>query len=517
MPAISIHSERTRLTWIDEGPKGRLGRKQSQSKLRAHAARVAHQRRRIRQVAVYALKQSSPSPAQPTTTIVASSGHDSPFGRIVLPKPTAWHGNSDPFDSQALRVSPRAAQTIDFLRHAWIQRTHFNATVDCLPSNARKIFHQRTFDSYMSTLSNETFGKAFLLPYAVMLQQLVQSRELELEVSELRLEVLQMLKSGFKARPAGDKSTMYLTQSLLLSSIAERNVQEVYMHGSALHATLTSKREPGNCPLEAPEAPGSLSDRRIGNEAMTGVLLVQTFAPKFLSLFTLPCSGVLSTTSNASRAWEDGPMRRFGMDIRHCLWMWYVATLTCPELLQCRQFAGVIWLGIHDYLGSIEGLLNLDVFSLHASLESRAHWYTQACMAVGLLCHLRTVVAGRAARRDSCTRLTARLRTYLPKAADLTARLGEGYRRKHRDVFLFALWCGSVLEQDNTHETDDGFCQQAGGAGPWCRQELISTAKAREIADWEALRVVLAEFAPYIPFPASGCDWIDEALDAFDQ
>jgi hypothetical protein len=327
----------------------------------------------------------------------------------------------------------------------------------------------------------------------------------------LRLHILQRIKKSLATLKTNDVRTMYLLQSLLLASVAERRLWEIEAHTTAMRTALLARFESrgglspvcGDCPNLGDEG---MKDRQVSDD-----VLLDALAPKWLSMFTSPSSIISSNNLSAFCRWESDPMRKFGIDIRHCLWMWHMARVTSPELLLNRQFASMIWMGIYDYLKEIETLVQLDHFQEHGTPDSKAHWHTQACMALGLLCYLRSNAIIEMPQPEIPAWLIHRLQMYLSRAIDFTEQAGPDYVRKHENVFLFSLWYAAVLER-GVPDLAGALSRMSIQATTWSQQQFAATARERGFTTWQNVYEELTAFAPYIVFPVSGERWVVDAL-----
>lgn len=153
-------------------------------------------------------------------------------------------GNSDPFGSQPIKITPLVAHLLNFFVYVW-------SPAKCLSTNNRleNTLKGHVRDSIrkrcVATLRNETGATATVLLCSTILSRLSPSGQIEQERVTLKLKMIKQLKGflGDGAQPEREKEDklIWLSHALFINAVSEQNMDEAKSHGKALQTMMRNQ------------------------------------------------------------------------------------------------------------------------------------------------------------------------------------------------------------------------------------------------------------------------------------
>ncbi|OQV01711.1 hypothetical protein CLAIMM_07013 [Cladophialophora immunda] len=213
----------------------------NKSTINAHVARQAHQRRREKQSALRAegrsddndekrtAQQPSPTGTSPPRTEDYDSGYES-----GIPSPVVLAGNSDPFSSKAIVVTPEVNRLLVFTRDFILPAVHVNES-----SVAGGRLHIDRFwrDSVRGLDDGGVAGYAYLARAAAILANLTPRDRSSIMALQYLGKATSNLRKSIMDRP-GAQADAWDVYALFCAEIAAGNLEAAAVHGTMLRRLL---------------------------------------------------------------------------------------------------------------------------------------------------------------------------------------------------------------------------------------------------------------------------------------
>jgi hypothetical protein len=144
------------------------------------------------------------------------------------------HGNSDPFESFALSITPRFTELLTFYSSTFLPVTYSSYIVPSTSTNAivkfRNVESADDFRSTLAVLRDRTSAVGFFLAQLTILSRIAPSPELRVERLRLRSEALGALKAGIQDNVLTGDAITESVLNLLYAAVFDGDLAEARMH-----------------------------------------------------------------------------------------------------------------------------------------------------------------------------------------------------------------------------------------------------------------------------------------------
>lgn len=523
--------------WVREDLTGPRLRELEQSKARSHAAKISHQRK----------KKCSDQGHRGRANEHGSSDSTSPrtSSELVLaPPPVIFKGNSDPFRTSLIEVTPRVIQAFQFLRDALVPSTHFN-TSGTGGSWARRFLPDQTVRKHMESMNDEWLALAEMLPLSAALTRLSGSRELATQTLQLKRKAIRRVHSKLDSLHhdvATPDHVIRLTRTLFATATFENNMAEARMHGVALKELLYRKTKREG--LEAIDVNLMWStlyyDAQIAHTTMsTSIFDVNDWATTRLRQATEPLSQLLEPLHILVARDLDSVLKYSPtlldtcIDIYEVTWLWQQCESLGPDIdgpmmnLYATTRHNIFQIRLSNHHARLRARIALsDVAASSSSGGANAtnphcpqatlEPHTEAAMTLALIAYLASFVGNsRIGGQYMWPRITlfmAQLHHHLTMAHDaLEYNSNTGTSSSSDRLLLFAYWVGASWEHN------EEFTPSSSGVPRfWFTRGFTDVVRGMRLKSWRDIKPLLDRFVPTELARPNGSSWVDVALRCAD-
>lgn len=516
----------------------------SKARARSHAARVAHQRTLDRQTRARPparAKDDLPDPPK-----------QPPLGSLV-----AWRGNSDPFRSQALDITPRMSQILDFLKTVWVPATIINLPPP-FPPSLRSLYCTELMLDNVSA-DDSPLMLSVLLPCASALASLTGNVELSQQRTKLKLTTIwhlrtrldesveaEMASPPLKTEGHSDSNDpeqvhtdliaspsisyivpndtiLWLTQSLFITAVNEQNAAEATAHGKMLQWLMRRKTDAdGYTSIKADMLCQALGYDIIRSQLTStpSVFDVDTWVPACQNAHKLAIlhdfapfrEKILAGIDNSIR---DSPLQRVFLGTYQCfrLWsethdpsakldpdqIWNYVTLTNATLqLQATNYSVVV-----------QRVVAAPTFTTKLARQAQAYWRIQACLVFSvLLWQLTNITDLKIAGQSYWPRgaiIANALREHIQSYCDSFTKSDGSHEGHYQNALLFAYWIGATWQRKSARNAAEvESCFFHGG--------LCKLAMQYDLVHAEDVKAIVDSFLPTIHMRQQDWKWLDHSL-----
>jgi len=464
----------------------------------SHAARVLHRRKKEKEK-LQAQKESL---------------------AIVGPVTILREGNSDPFESLALTVTPKVNEVMSFVRDYFLPASYVTEA----PAWIRTFGADKEWYDSVETLHNECCARAFMLTYTTIIANLVRSDELNFEKLNLKHESSVTLRAVIRKSPQGDLAILTSVLFLFAAETFGGNLFEATIHGKTLRALLYEKsQKEGSGSIEPSFLTRTLwYDVHLAESHMTRTIfdmdgwvtntLGPTFKPvdKFLEPFSADFMRNLDTSLDGE------PLRTIFVQYRQALWLW-----TRPNPVADEDG----WVGSHwvlgrsyinqgrlvNYFHDVKQVLEKLGFGkdVRTNTNDKIFWYTQGCLALGMLYFLTPLggdpsISGQPllpTRKTLLLHLRATMAMVLRFWIDLDTESRSDLLYKYQNAHLWVVFLCAQGEQ-----RDSETCQVP--TNMWFNRALGYLLRHMRMSSWELIKEKLTQFIYSDFIMPNGSGWV---------
>ncbi|ETN39816.1 uncharacterized protein HMPREF1541_06042 [Cyphellophora europaea CBS 101466] len=533
------------ISWNEQRTANTREKELIKARVRAHAARIAHQRQLDRQKRPPA---STPTKNEPRR----------PQSRRPLSIPPAWHGGSDPFNCRAIQISPQLNQLLDFVSRVWVPASHIQLP-DPFPESIRSAFCTEWMLHPTESLDDDAMAITILLPYASALATLTKSPDLEKQSIEMKLKTMSKLRTSLAevhkatstplatiemldpklktldpdqytitAAQSGppvtsEDSVVAMAQALFIAAVNDNSFAEATFHGEMLQRLM--KRQTDRYGF------ASLNSDVLCQALVYDLVRAQlTFTPSIFDLegWLGSCQSAfrpivlqqfqtfrekMSTCLDPSLA--DTPLQQAYLGTHQCFFLWsatkdpeiYVEPDEIWSYVTVANAAMQLW--ATNYLLELQQVIDAPTFALKLDLETQAQWLVRACLTLGLLLWQVTNLADlRIAGQSFWPRGTIifeMLHRYFSHLFELSRSLPVAFTSRHENAFIFFSWMGAVWV-NRTAESP------AKVADSFFHRVICRLAAQRGLQDTDSIREIVKSFLPSLLLLAQDWKWLERLL-----
>lgn len=416
-----------------------------------------------------------------------------------LQPPIAWHGNSDPFDSQAIVVTAETNRLLSFLLHVWLPQTQMQSS-NAVDEGFRLAIKRRINASYISALHECWSAAAVLLPCSSMLAKLAPSRDIQQHSVGLKADTAARLRAAIIEDSQQDEM-MWLTQALFINAVSAGDFAEAKSHGNALQWMMRRKTDrDGLESLDSDLLYQTLfyevyrANLTLGSSVFDidnwGMAVMRAHSPDVCAIMDSHFEVLARETHESIRS---TPLESFATGFRQGIWLFQNADL----FLRDERIVSQMWtLMTINY--ELEQLRCTNYYVLANDLATKHHehasearyWHVQACICLALLlCTVNHIIDPRLAGRSYWPRsqkLADALNDHLHRA------LGDyGSSQQHKSALLFAAWAGA------TYIYKESFSFEILSKSSFCNTFARLSTEMR-LKTWEDMVAVIDRFMPGI-------------------
>jgi hypothetical protein len=495
---------REKILFLRTIPVGRSRREQelARSAALSHAAKVSHRRK----------KEKEKSQTQQESLIVGGP-------LTILPG-----GNSDPFESLAVRVTPRVNEVISFVRDYFLPASYVTDS----PAWIRAFGADKEWLDSVAVLRDECCARAFMLTYTTIIANLTRSDELNLEKLNLKGKSSVALRARIQKSPEGDAPVLTSMLFLFAAETFAGNHFEATIHGKTLRTLLYEKsQKEGSVSIEQGFLTRTLwYDVHLAESHMTRTIfdmdgwVTDTLGPTFkpVDKFLEPFSAEF--TRNLDRSLDSEPLRTIFVQYRQALWLWTQPNPVADE----DGWAASHWvlgrsyinqgrlvnyfLDVRQTLGML-GFRQATSTSITKITHDELFWYTQSCLALGMLYFLAPLggdpsISGQPLL-PTCKTLLLHLRATMAMVlrawVDLSGESEPDLLHEFQNAHLWALFLGAQGEQRDSKTYPDP-------TKAWFNRALGSFLTRIRMSSWEMIREKLTLFIYSDFIMPNGSDWV---------
>lgn len=500
---------REKILFLRTIPIGSSRREQelTRSTALSHAAKVSHRRR----------KEKEKSQIQPEPLTLA--------GPVTI----LQGGNSDPFESLALRVTPRVNEVISFVRDYFLPASYVTDS----PAWIRAFGADKEWFDSVAVLRDECCARAFMLTYITIISNLTRNGELNLEKLDLKSKSAVTLRARIQESPVGDASVLTSVLFLFAAETFAGNHFEATIHGKTLRTLLYEKsQKEGSVSIEQGFLTRTLwYDVHLAESHMTRTIfdmdgwVIDTLGPTFkpVDKFLEPFSA--DFTRNLDRSLDSEPLRTIFVQYRQALWLWTQPNPVADE----DGWAASHWVLGRSYIN--QGRLVNYFLDVRQTLGMMGHrraistftpkskydelfWHTQSCLALGMLYFLAPLggdpsISGQPLL-PTCKTLLHHLRSTMAMVlrawVDLGGESEHDLLHEYKNAHLWALFLGAQGERRDSKTYPDA-------TKAWFNRALGSFLSRISMSSWETVREKLMLFIYSDFIMPNGSDWVWKVME----
>lgn len=486
------------------------------AKALSHAAKFSN-RRRLGRLG----RRDGPVDAPPE--IVVELARSQTYRALIVP----WKGNSDPFESTAVPITPRMHQAFEFLRDALIPTTHFNDGTK-KPPWSRNFLPARTVRKHVESMSDEWKALGEMLPLSAALARLSGSQELHYRLTKSKTKVLRRLQNEIAAHQDAQirDHVIGLTRTLFAAATFENNFAEARLHGIALRRLLYQKS--GIEGIESIDSSiiwstlyydaqiaHSKLDRSIFDVEVWAPFALQTAAKPVFEFFAPlrdKLGDMLDPDLNSTPLLKD-----ICIDFHQIVWLWQQSEPLSSSIdgqtmnLYATYTHNILQLRLSNHFVQLRD----DDIAVGRTSNDLKHisTYTEAALTLSLIAYLALFVGNpRIGGQYMWPRVRlfiSQLHIYLQRASKQQhyTRFSEQIDHVYGggSVLLFAYWVGATWEHNDAFITADV-------APWWFSRRFAQLARILGLHDWESVRTVLDCFVPSRFARPRGEGWVDDVF-----
>lgn len=487
----------------------------------SHAATVGHQKRRASRAKAQTkhaddefvlLAAEEKRRRDASNQVTATSGL-----LTILQK-----GNSDAFNSTAMRITPEMNDIMVFLKGYFLPASYGTES----PAWIRPFGADKEWDDSVACLNDQCSGLAFVLTYATIIARLSQSRENTVKLLTLKRESFSTLQYRLSRSRSGDNNVLTCVLFLFAAETFAGNLFEAIFHGKTLRKLLEQKADrEGAASIE----PGFLTraiwyDVHLAESQMVRTIfdvdgwVTDMLEPTFKRTDDFLASLSIDFTEGLdSGPLSHEPLRTVILQYRQALWLW-----TQPNAVSGEDgFSASHWVLGHSYIN--QGRLvnyHLDTqkrlkTTFVASTNSELLWQTQSCLAIGLLLFLAQFggdpqISG-TPLLPTVQNLMYHLRTVLGSALRAYGDLDPNAEitRGSHNVLLWTAYQGAHYERKDPKTYPDPSTE-------WFNQTLADFAQRIQLRTWPMIRERLEKVIYSDWVQPHGFDWVGKLISGAD-
>lgn len=530
------------VSWNEQQKASEKSKALNKSRVRAFAARVAHQR---------TLDAQSKEPSTGKKHSSTSNDTDQqPHGTIIV-----WRGNSDPFRSQKLEITPRLNELLKFLDDVWIPAAQIRLPSPFPPAVRSCFCTERMLQPFDATNDNALIVSD-LLPIASALASLTGSLELEQHRVKLKARAIAQLRSRLdfthgtkypdqrKRRlklapkalmptadtdivvgwdPSIDIVAIDLTRSLFVASVNECNNVEAEAHGKMLQWLLQRRSDQqGFVGIQVDELCLALGYDLVRSQLTLtpSIFDVDEWVPACLASQKIAVVDELAPfrqhiLNRLDPSIKDTPLERVFLGTYQCFKIWTKADDPTSDFGPDQFWNYVtlsnllVQLQTTNYSLEVDEILRSPTSTFSLSRRDRVSWLLQACLAYSvLLWQLTNLMDLRIAEQPYWPRgtiVSSALRKHLQEYHSVVASTAKFCEIEHENALLFAYWTGATWYRKTAKSNlEIGSC--------FFHRGLFNLSAMKGLQCSEDVKAVVETFLPSIHMRPRDWDWLDDFL-----
>ncbi|ETN37702.1 uncharacterized protein HMPREF1541_07325 [Cyphellophora europaea CBS 101466] len=492
----------------------------SSSQTKAHAARVAHQRRVVRVQEASALTVAK----RICVTEYQDEGREQDSRLQDQHESTSlmlYKGNSDPFGAAvATEVTPRINQILTFLQDTYIPNTYPGS-----PSWVRSFTCGRFFKDQARLMLSEAPAFCETLPYLTMLASNSGSQALEREAMSTQLQIIQKTRQAVSSNSEANQQHLLLfTKSLFGAAMIEQDMRAASSHARVLSHLLQRHLDAGTWRSLPVDLVTNCLFFILNHSQMMlrkSVLEIDTWADLYIQHAARPVVEYLAPLhswfdNRLDPCLSNSHLRQDYRAMYETVWLWSQETRPSPAISQdaLNQYCGlqhnVVSIRLVNHFVHFTDQLSRAT-SLGMPPRREAHLVCQAILALSLLAFLATFVGNpkmgtRYIWRKHGMFLTRLQLLLMSRLRDGGLLLGEGeFGFEYRHALLWAYWAGATWE----HREREADTNPVHG---WFNTRFAKQCQVMGLKSWEQVETVLNGFALARLAQPPGSTWVGVLL-----
>ncbi|RMD40796.1 hypothetical protein DV735_g4338, partial [Chaetothyriales sp. CBS 134920] len=478
---------------------------------KSHAARVSQNR---------AKKQRNKTKTAAASQIASSLKREQELRLIqsIGPLPPLYTslrtGNSDPFASSTVEVTPRVNELIHFFRSFYGDRAY---QPHLSPESFRADFMHKTVDI---ALQGRTSAQAFLSSM-MTLRSCLSPEDVDLERDKARLnkEALLTLHTDIEENGLGSSQVLLGVKFRFMAAAFEGNIIEATMQGNMAKEMLYRNWSAGRQSVDVHEfiyltfVDGQLALKHLTRTILDLHWIDDVFKPLLTAAEPLIQPIWLLVNADLDPAIDHLPLRSLFGRAR-------VAGYLIPRPMQnTKEGRSVeLWLGVGS--GTIQArvanyycTVQRELSRPDLSAPDRFIWLTRAAiaLALGTLISSAESMAFYQVRIPGGDRITAKLIEIITQIPVAASSLSQNFTRHYQDVHL---WTYFICAQNEQRELQKPGALPAYQHSPTAFFGHIFAAQASRmhLSQWQQVRASLERVLYYDTRFPNGAFWVDDAI-----
>lgn len=531
----------------------------------SHAAWMSHQRRpyvantgKTGKVIVLKRSQQSsksknaPSKSRPEGRTARKDASSAAASTYARPEPLSIlnKGNSDPFQSAAANVTPRANQIIAFIRDVFLPANYMTDSKAWI----HRIAMQDEWTSSLFALQSECCAQGFLLAFLSCLVRMSPQNAYAQDHLELKAEATSALRRQIAKRKNDDLEVINSVMLLFGAETFLGNHRDAAIHGKMLQTLLKdmAQKEGGSTSIDQGLITRLLwFDFQLSQSHFTATIVDGKWATEMLKpTFDLLDDAVDNVTpwlrNNLDDSITSKSMRSYFIRYRQAIWLWLsphdLTFLGADGVTTSHWLLGRIYLAVSSLLNQYLHLRDFHMpRKLRNSLTTKRHvrlpknaevasWGTKSFLILGFLLSLGLFGSECQIDRGSKQSLFPGLSRVLEDLRgvsgalmgssifdqnDLNAPLSTTTKRPKDDRFLptevsqdaclWALFLGAWQEQKQSKSYPDP-------SRAWFNQKFRLVARRMGLSSWPWIRSRMERFAYFDGVEPDPSEWVTALL-----
>ena len=479
----------------------------SQSDARSHAAKISVQRSKLKRSKLAVTRASKP--AQDNQGLV-------PANRAILPPtPLAFirKGNSDPFASYAVEISPRVNDLIDFFSTYYASTAHQPHL--SVPNFRNDVLRQ----TIASILQDECSAQAFLLSFMTLKSNLSpEDLNFQQETRRLSKQAVVSLRSNTRNIKVESDIVLTALKFHFMAAAFAGNIFEATMHGTMLKDQLLRKwlieRQSLDLGLlmHIVFVDGQLALKHLTHTIFDMEWVERVLEPA-LSPTEIHLQPFLSEINDGlDRSIDEPTLQTLIGQVRKGQ---YLRTHTAFDTSE--GFIYGVWLGIRagatqahlaNYYYAVQRRLSTNKLSA----EDRFAWLSRcaAALAMSMLVNTPESMALYKLQVPGGDKVTARLRQIVAEIQIAGRYLPSNIDVKYQNAHLFALFIGAQGEQRKLRGAP--FEAWQASKNTWFTRIFAHQACRMRVFTWDAVRAALERILYFDELEPRGSEWVDHVI-----
>jgi hypothetical protein len=514
----------------------------------SHTARVNHQRRKAREALQHAKQGSLLSPISRALVQAQSHGlhkksgpasktKDKPqeeqeYVNITGPLTILRKGNSDPFKSLAIAVTPRVNQVISFVKDVYLPAFYVtDTTTDTMTDTKfyRSIAAHNEWDEDIMVLSAESSAQSFIYAFLTAMGKFSHNDAFATDIYIAQRRSYNTLQARIQKYPHGDPVVLSSTIFLFAAEIFAGNIIQTTIHGKMLRAYLYERVQ--NEGFSAVKLSTWIHivyyDSYFAQSQLhRPIFILESWVLDLAKQMSRPADKFMeSIRSNFTSNLDDSldhDLRRIFVMFRQLVWCWAQPNPITKEdsKSELSHLLLVQWIIINCHLLRAELVnyyINMQLLleqkmtiSTQSSLSgNKLYWSTQCCLALGLVLFVQPtggnpIISGQELHRIT-EKLLMRLQTTVSLMLRTSLTVDSNMMQKYENAHLWVLFVSAQAEQMHSKDYLDPL-------EAWFNVAFGSLARRMCLFTWPMVRGRLERFFYHDALEPHPSTWVPKSL-----